>query len=507
MIRWRVASLSVAVCSSLSVPALAVEWTPGATLSVGTVYSDNICLVSDDKEGKAVGTVTPGISLRGQGNRTNVNLRAAAEYNTLGNSSLQCPQGGAGLNVTNRESWVPRLDFTGELEAVENAIYLESTASASQNPINPFVAGGDDNINGVGNTNINYSYGAGVRLDRRHNDQWASLVRYNYNEQRNSVNQALGNSVEDLVTFDVGMIPSVSRFSAGVRGRYSEVTFEGTAIQPEFTNRLSRAELRAAFQWTRQWQFNAFYGQEDNVFLSTSDEIDGEYWDVGARWTPNTRVSVDAGYGERFFGETPRLAINYSHKRHFLRAVYLRDIQLPRDIRSAPNSDPDDPFDPGLEIPGEPLPGAGSPTFLGQSPVLNESFVLNYRFLARRSSLSLTLTDSQQTIAETGGEGDFSAASASVSRTLGPRLTLVSSLSWTNNVGNLGGIVNPGLQQELESYRFGLGLRRSLAQGALLSLQYNYLDQRSGLDFQGPFAGTFEEHRIQLSLRFQFGSR
>ena len=59
-------------------------------------------------------------------------------------------------------------------------------------------------------------------------------------------------------------------------------------------------------------------------------------------------------------------------------------------IRAAGNQNPDDPLNPGPGLPGAPLPGAGDPTFIGQGPVLNESFTLGYRFTARRTTLSIS---------------------------------------------------------------------------------------------------------------------
>jgi hypothetical protein len=300
----------------------------------------------------------------------------------------------------------------------------------------------------------------------------------------------------------VGMIPEASRFSAGIRGNYSEVNFDETDLQPAFTNRLSRLELRAAFNLSRAWQLNGYVGEEDNIFLSAAEDIDGEYWDAGVRWTPHSRLTLDLGYGERFFGDAPRFSIDYQHKRHFLRASYLRDLQFPRDIRAAGNVAPDDPLDPGLGLPGQPLPGAGGPTFIGQGPVLNENFVLAYRFQARRSTLQLSLSDSQQTFSLDGRQADFQSANVTVTRTLGPTITADLALGWTKNQGNLTGGVGPGVDQGLETLRASLGLQQRLARRTTLSLRYSYTDQES--NFSG-FGFTFEEHRVELGLRFDYG--
>ncbi|EAQ98907.1 TIGR03016 family PEP-CTERM system-associated outer membrane protein [Congregibacter litoralis] len=498
------AAVAAAISSLFSASStVGAEWSNSAGLALGSYYSTNICRAETDEEDKVVGTVTPSVNVRGEGARANMSLRAAVEYNSLAESSVECSQGGGFPGIDQLEAFVPRIDFVSEAEAVENFLFFEADAFAAQNAINPFVAGGDDNVNATGNTNITYRWGVGARIDRQYSERWTTLLRYNYNEQYNSFNQVLGDSQEDRVEIDVGMIPTSSRFSAGIRGQYSEVTFEQTPLQPEFVNRLSSLELRAALQLSRTWQFNGYVGEEDNVFLSSSDEIDGSYWDVGVRWTPSQRVTVDAGYGERFFGDTPRFSIDYRHKRTTLRASYRKDLQFPRDIRAPSGFDPDDPLDPGLGVPGEPLPGAGDPTFLGQSPVLNEIFTLSYLFSARRSSFSLRASDSQQTRARDGSVADFQTVSGTVSRSLGTALTANITLSWTQNSGGIG-VVTEDLVQEFEAWRVRAGFQRQLAQNTVLTFSYSYTDQTSNASFNS-LLNTFEEHRVELGLRFDFG--
>lgn len=484
---------------ALAASAGGAEWTNSAGLALGSYYSDNICRAPSDEEAKVVGTVTPRVSVRGEGARANLSLDASVEYNTLGESSLECPQQGfVGNQVANREAFVPQISFLGEFEAIENFVFLEADASASQNAFNPFVAGGDDNINAAGNTNITYRWGVGGRIDRRINEQWSALLRYNYNEQYNALNQFLGDSQEDRVDLNVGMTPGVSRFTVALVGQYSEVNFEETLQQAAFTNRLSRLEVRTGLQLTNSWQFTVSGGQEDNLFVSTSDEIDGTFWDVGLRWAPNTRIDVSAGYGERFFGGAPRLNVTYRHKRTDLNASYERDVQFPRNIRGGEDAlGSDGSLEPGFGLPGEPLPTAGDPTFIGQSPVLNERFSLTYRFTARRTSFSVRALDSQQTRAANGGTGSFQNVTATLTRTLGGSVSADLQVGWRNNEGDPNLTGSDLFAQNLEAWTAGAGLRKNLADDVILSLRYRYTDQRSDNTFN-----TFEENRVELGLRF-----
>ncbi|MEM1142043.1 MAG: TIGR03016 family PEP-CTERM system-associated outer membrane protein [Pseudomonadota bacterium] len=494
------------LCSGL---AAAAEWTRSAGVAVGALYSSNVCRTPQDEQGEPFATVTPSLDLQADGDRIDFAIRGAIEYNSLGNSNIECPQGGFG-NLINRETWVPRGDAYGEVEAVENALFLEADAFATQNPINPFLAGGDNNVNAVGNTNITYRWSTGARLDRQHGDDWSTYLRYNYNEQYNSFNQVLGDTQEDRVELNVGMIPGINRASLRVRGAYSEVTFMETDELSEFENRLARLELRGALELSRRFQLNSSFGEENNNFFSADSEIDGEYWDLGLRYTPNERVTLEAGYGERFFGETPRVSIDYRHKRVNLRADYIRDVQFPRDIRGGGGPfDPTDPLDPGLGLPGEPLPGAGDPTFLGQGPVLNESFVFAYGFTGRRSSLSFRASDSRQVLLINNAEGTFLSATATATRTTGYGLVADVSISYTENEGVLGFGSAVGPEQGLEAWRASLGFRRQLGAGTDLTLRYDYTDQKGAGVFEGGgnSFNSFDEHLVSFTLRFIFGGR
>ena len=97
---------------------------------------------------------------------------------------------------------------------------------------------------------------------------------------------------------------------------------------------LSSAQLNQGFQLNRFWQVNGFYGQEWNDFVSSRDDIDGNFWDVGLRWTPNARTTVDAGNGDRFFGNNPRFSPHLPPQAQRSARVTPRTVTFNRDIRT-----------------------------------------------------------------------------------------------------------------------------------------------------------------------------
>ena len=496
--------LPAALCCGplLLAPAQAAEWETGAGIAVGGYYSDNICLAQQDEEDKWVGTARPDVSVRGRGARGNVNLRAAAEYNSLGDSDLECTTG-QGASLTNRESVVPSVRFNSDYELVQDWLQVDLAASARQTNINPFAPGGT--TSGRDNTDIVYDYTAGALLQRRLAQTADLRLRYAYNEQFNSVG-VNGDSTEDRAELDLGTPAGSGRLSVGVGGRYSKVNYEASDLRPAFDNKLSSAALRTALLLSSAWQLNALVGEEWNEFTSARDDIEGDYWDVGVRWTPNTRVEVSVGTGERFFGSTPRADIRYRHKRSEITASYARTLTFPRNLRVGDSGflEPGDPFDPDFgALPGDPLGEEGLPTFIGDSPVLNERLDLRYRFSARRTTITLSGSDSRQRRTEDDAEATFRNAAITFSRNLSSLLSANLRLSWDEREGSggdFGGVGGfGGFGQTSEAWRAGFGFSRRLGNDTTLNIAYQFLTQES--DFA---LNDYDENRVTFNVRHAF---
>ncbi|MDO8860431.1 TIGR03016 family PEP-CTERM system-associated outer membrane protein [Haliea sp. E1-2-M8] len=496
--RW-LATAATLLAGSLASVAFPAEWETGAGVSVGSYYTDNICLSPHDEQGKWVGTVRPDVSLRGSGARANVSLQGGVAYNTLGNSGLEC-SGDQANTRTSRESFIPNLRFASDVEVVRDWLVLDANADARRTSINPFVAGADDPLSGRDNNNIVYSYGAGATLQRPI-AQYAGLrMRYQYDEQFNEAS-IFGDSVRNRATIDLDTLPDAGRLRLGVGGEYSKVTYDDNAQVQAFDNELSSAEFRAALKVTSSWEINGKVGEEWNEFVSARDDIEGSFWDVGLRWTPNPRIEAEVGIGERFFGDTARANIAYRHKRSQLQASYQKSLNLPRNlrVRDAGFTDPDDPFDPDFGgIPGDSLGQDGVPTLIGEAPILNELFQLRYMFNARRTTIGVTGSESRQT--QYGrleqAEATFRNASVRITRSLNTILDANLLLSWRENVRENDVPAGGFFSGDSETWRMSLGLTRQLGQRTRLSVTYAYTTQSS----RDPF-NEYDENRLKLSVR------
>lgn len=479
--------------SLLTTGVLAADWQSAGSVTVGAYYTDNVCLDKSGTQDRLVGTLRPSVDIRARGARANLSLFAAAEYNSAADSGLDC-RGGVG-NLGNREAVVPSVRGLADLELIEDWLVLDGSLFATQNPIDPYAVGGRDNLNRRDNANIAWRYGVGAHSERRLGRQVISRIRYNFNEQFNSAS-AIGDSAENRWEVDVGTNPSEARFSTGVMGYHSKIRYDADKRGPAFENEFSSASIRAAFNLTSSWQLNGQVGREWNDYVTQRSDNDGNFWDVGARWMPNSRVTVDAGIGRRFFGSSPRLDISYRHKRSLLSVGYSRTMSIPRDLRS-PIFDPEDPFGPDFDmLPGDTLPSAAEPTFIGNTPVLNERWRARYRLDGRRTTMTVSGTFSQQQRAETLAEGDFLDLGATFSRTLASNLRGNISLGYNKRDGDSDIDDGSGFARDSRGWRAGFGVTRALGNDTSLTIGYRFAKQDS--DSRG---NSYEENRIYLTLR------
>jgi hypothetical protein len=486
-------TLRVVACllPCVAVPAAAAEWTTGAGVAPAIEYTDNVCLSSDNEKGEWVGRVTPSVNIAGNGNKANVSLSASVELNTLSNSDLEDRGCGGGQGYGDREQFTPTVNGAADAVLIEDWLFIDSSITARQNDVSPYATGGGDSLDRTGNTNTTYSYSVSPYIQRRFKDTADLTLRYTYDDQYNS-KDIVGDSSEQSALFNLASGASFAPLSWGLQGDYSKVEYSNTPGR-EINNdsELKSAQLNLGYQLNRAWQVNGYVGREWNDFVSTRDDIDGDFWDAGLRWTPNVRTTVEVGTGDRFFGTTPRFSIDYRHKRSSFTASYNKDLTYSRNIRNLDT----------------PLPG-GNATTLTNSPILDERFTLGYAYQWRRSGLAInasisdqTRQDGQDITAEdlTFEESTFTDVSLSLNHSLSQQLSISGGVGWDKREpknSSSGSIVD-----DSETWRADFGVRRTLGQNTTLSFEYRYTDRQSNNQVQpGNLFNEYTENRFILTL-------
>jgi len=443
------------------------------------IYTDNLCLTANDKQSELYGVIRPdlGINGSGGGSRVNFSLAMSVDVNSLTNSDLEskCNRGNR-----DRDQYRPNLNASGDAILVENWLFIDADATVSQNSVSPFIAGGADPEDRTGNTNTTARYSVSPYIARRFKDVANLLLRYTFDDQYNS-KDIVRDSSQQRVLLSLDSIPGTSKFFWGLQADYDNINYPETAGRESIDSELKSARISAGLQINRYWQINGYIGNEVNDFVSINDSIDGSFWDVGLRWTPNARTSVEIGTGDRFFGSTPRFSISHRHKRSAFTADYGKTLTYSRNIRTLDGSLP------GV---GEP----GQPTTIATSPILDERFSLGYRYTGRRSGLSIIASHSDQTRTEDGRNAIYKRVSIGLNRSLSQKLSVTVGLNWDETEPFED---NSEFVSQSETWRAFLSAQRRLGSNTNLTVRYQYTDRQSELALN-----EYTENRITVTINF-----
>lgn len=478
-------------------PVMAAEWSNSASITPGITYTDNVCLSESDTKDEWIGTVTPAGSITGRGARANVSLSGSVEFNSLSDSDLR-DLGCTGGEFGNRGQFAPDVRGSADAILVEQWLFIDAAASATQNTVTPFASGGSDPFDRTGNTNTTYDYAVSPYVQRRFGDTAELILRYTWDDQYNT-SDVIQDSSQESVEASLSSVPGVARFSWGVQGSYVETKYDENDFDSQLNNQseLRSAQINVGYQLNRPWQLNGFYGREWNDFVSSQDEIDGSFWDVGFRWTPSARTIVEAGIGERFFGTNPRFLLEQRHKRYTFSAIYAKTLTYDRDIRTQSNIPPLNP-----DFPPAPDLGQGITT-VSTSPILDERFSLALSFQGRLTRWSASAYQSDQT-REDGGvilgftEAVYRGVSLSLSREVSSQINVSSTLSWSEEEPKDDADDSGQIFQSSETWAGSVRVSRSLSQRTSLGLAYQYTDRQSD-----SFFNSYTENRVTLDLSIE----
>lgn len=455
----------------MSMTASAAEWTRTASVSAGAVYTDNVNLSSTGKKSEFTPTLTPTVSLHGKGARAKLDLTGALEISD---------QSG------NNDSVNPRLQADANAELYERVLFLDLNATATQNTIDPLAVAATDNLSNTSNKTTTYSYRISPYLKSRFKGIADTELRYTYNELNHS-ESSVSDTSSEAITLSIDSGPEFTKWTWGVAA--SNRTTDNDQGQ---VSELSALDLRLGYQINRKWQINGSVGNESNDFISTQSSQDGSRWDIGARWTPSARTTLDFGVGERFFGSTKRLSLSHKSKRSVLTANYTHELTDSTALLS--NLVVFNQFDEfgNLEIDpstGQPVEIPINIISIGNSTIVDERFALNYSLKGRRTTFNLNADISDQTYQDSTREVSGMGLGASVSRRLSGKLSGDVSLRWNEldetGTGN----------RETDTWRLQAGLNQRLGQKTNLRFAYSFVDRESNQAGQ-----SYEENRLSLTL-------
>jgi len=464
------------------------DWQTGANLNVSEVYTDNVCLETQNTSSESITTLTPSVAIKGEGRRVSLDMDAALELNSLKSDGSICRESERG----ERDSSNPRLRADAGLELLKNFLFVDLSSRVQQNKVDPFRSGGDSSLNRSDNINTTYTYQASPYLTTKLGD-WARLnLRYSFNGQKNSRDSV---DDSDQKTLTASLKDSSGRFSWSLDANQQQVDYNQQSNE-NVDDKLASANLTLGYQVDSMWQLNASSGQDFNDYTSVDDEIDGQRWRAGLRWTPNPRTELNLGFGNRFFGNTPELTFTHHRRRSEISVNYAHTLVYTRDLRI------DEVLLPVLDSSGTPLQSQlGEPVFIAfnqtivsRSPVVDERLQLAYRLQGRVSVLNLSAQHSKQIREEDNESSRFSRYQVSFDRRLARNISINSRLTLSERKADY---LSGSPVDDSKTWRLYLGLVRQFNHYTQVSLNYAYTERQAEL------AGdNYTENRVTVSFGF-----
>ena len=473
-------------------------WTVAPELSVKEVFTDNLFLTASDEEQDFVTELTPRINIYGNARRASVRVNYAL-------------QGLLYANNDDENTHFHQLFSAGVAELVRQLIFIDGSATITQQNrtdtgrgvftnFGPatFLGGVGDNISVTGERMTVTTYRLSPYLVHRLGDWADAELRFGYDDVSNSGGDDPAN--DSASSTDSTSQRYYAKIDSG--SRFNELpwraTFEREEIDYENADSTTFQELLGTvwFVYSPELRPVGSLGYEDNSFRSAGDAARGIIWDVGVRWTPSGRTTLEATYGKRFFGDRYFFDLSHESRRTRWRITYdeapytPRQAQIAEAVAAGGGAIPV--IDPVTGLPT--VSGAGIPTLSDEVYVqrrLSGGLVVE----AGRNDFDILVFQEQRDYQATGARNDLWGANILWTRNISRLTYLDLSAGWTSEETNSGEV------DERKDDLLGLhvGLRRELGRHLTSTIEYRRVE-RSSTD---PTADLVE-NRISAGIRLVF---
>lgn len=468
----------------------AQTWRVTPSISLTETYTDNVDLApSDRKRSDFITTVTPGLQIHSSGGgRVKLNLDFRTQNNLVQ------------ANNSNRNDTLNFLNAVANVEAVDNWLFVDASASISQRAISAFGA----QPTTASTLNSNRSETTSVSLSPYIRGRFGSTadyqLRYTLSASGARGNQSADSEVSELTGSLTGR-PAPTGFSWAASGSTQTVRNDaGTASE---VRRFQGSLIR---QWDPTFQTSASAGIESNNFAGSSDESSATYG-AGFQWQPSPRTQVSGTKGKRPFGNSHAFSLSYRTPLSVWQYTDSKDITfLPNQLSlgrgtafellfDALASRFPDPILRAREVERQ-LAQSGIPRdlalvtgFLTPRVFVQRSRQASVAILGKRNTLTLTavLSDSNALSTGSGVPDDFSLASEvqqrSISAALAHRLSPLSSVNLLVQQTHSTGGAGTNLDNTQTSYSLNFAHQIGSRTSGSLSARYTRADNSTGLGF------------------------
>lgn len=287
-----------------------VRWSFTPRLSVAQTYSDNVGLQPRGEESSDLITeVSPGFGIAGRSRRQELDV----DYSLVNRLYWR---------DSDRSNTSHQVSLSSTTEVVRDRGFFDARAQrreAAFSLLGPVGLDGD-----VGDQNLREV--TTWQLGPRYEERFGSFATLNSRYQvdgihysgRNTPDRALGQQA----AAEISSGPTFTRFDWSVQGDWQRTDF-----RDEDRVILSSASGTLGFAPTPRTRVFGTSGREWNDFATERDlDTDDTFWSVGGSWSPTIRTTLEASYGERFFGTTRTFSITQRNRHMVFRASRQQSV-------------------------------------------------------------------------------------------------------------------------------------------------------------------------------------
>jgi len=469
--------LPVTLC--LATSARAANWDIVPRFLVNETYTDNVSLNSANPNEDYITQVTPGLSIRGQGGRVELNL----DYNL---QKLMYARD----NDFDRMNH--QLQASGSVELYEQVLFLDASSQISQQLISTTGVISNNNLNATGNRADVMSYQISPYVKHHFGGYADALGRFERRQVFNdSKTTSASGSTSEQWTLNVNSGRYFRRMPWSLSTRNRKVTTESGTGDSRFRS----IEARVSYVFNRKYRLITVIGNDDNTFATSRGQNSGSRFEIGGAWTPSPRTSLEARIGKQYFGRTFFMDASHKHRRFLFKAHYdertqtLNDVQTSQVLIPLVDSAGNPVFDPNVSsnivLPTD-TPG------LINDVLVNKRLDVSIDYSKGRNRAGLGIYSSTREYQSSNRDESTTGMRLSFSRQLSEYVTASLNGNWTSSDFQNGARIDT---------RYGLGANITRRFGRHMSGTLDYRYRKSDSDSS---RNNYVENRLSASLNLYF---
>ena len=259
-----------------SVPAAAGDLDVTPRIRLGAIYTDNLRLEPSNEEDDVAAEVTPGISVRADGNRLDASLDYQMENYVFAENS-------------DANNTAHQLNATAAAELSKDLLFLDARSAVGQAIINADEPISLNNFSTGGNRTDFYSYELSPYLQNHFGGYTDGTLRYTYSQL--FYDQGASDSTRNGVDARLASGRRFKQVSWFGNYSYNEFDYDDSSRQ---SDRFEDANGEIRHRTTQDFSLVAQGGWVNDDVQSSRDSNNGSYWAVGGFWQPSRFWSLEA---------------------------------------------------------------------------------------------------------------------------------------------------------------------------------------------------------------------